>query len=359
MDVALVHDYLTEFGGAERVLAVLKEMYPKAPVFTSFYNQSTIESSQIRKVGGVLGKLGKAATCFLPLAFESFDLRGYDVIISDGTIWSKSVLTTPEQLHIFYCHTPPRFLYNYPSEIDRRGSLIGPLLRPIDHLLRLWDFSSAQRPDVIVANSKNTAKRIKKFWGREVDAVIYPPVVTLNKSNTTNGTYDMENFYLYVGRLSAYKNVDVAIRACSKLGLPLKVVGTGREENKLRKLAGPSVEMLGFVSDSELENLYRSCTAVIFPVSEEDFGIVPVEAMSYGKPVIALRGGGAEETVIEGKTGAFFNSPTVESLTSVLEHFDTSKYRSEDCIAEARKFSKDNFMQGFIDLVTAGRTLSE
>ncbi len=360
MKTALVHDYLTEFGGAERVLAVLHSMFPKAAVFTGIYNQSTINNQQLAinkeqvcAAKGLLSNLGKAATLFLPLVLESFDLRGYDVVISDGTIWSKGVLTSPEQLHIFYCHTPPRFLYNYPSEIDRRDSLIGPLLKPIDHILRLWDYSSAQRPDLIVANSKNTAGRIKKFWGREADAVIYPPVVTTSSSNNTNRSYDGENFYLYVGRLSAYKNVDVAIKACNKLKLPLKVAGTGREEDKLRQIAGPTVEMLGFVSNSELSKLYSNCKAVIFPVSEEDFGIVPVEAMSYGKPVIALRGGGAEETIIQGQTGTFFDHATVESLTRALMDFDTSKYRGEDCVAQAKQFSKENFVQQFRDLVTS------
>ena len=199
------------------------------------------------------------------------DLREYDVVISDGTIWSKGVLTTPEQLHIFYCHTPPRWLYGYPSETDRRRLwYLQPLLKPLDNWLRVWDFESAQRPDYIVANSKTVARRIKKFWRREAK-VIYPPAgldaaadfptlrvgeKTLRVSSEIGGD---EDYFLVVSRLSAYKNVDLAVEACNRLQLPLVVVGTGREEERLKKIAGPTVKFLKHLKDSELSKVYKHC----------------------------------------------------------------------------------------------------
>ena len=301
--------------------------------------------------------LSKQYTFFYPLVFEHFDLSEYDVIISDGTIWSKGVLTTPEQLHIHYCHTPARFLYHYPAESSRRDVwYYRPVVRVLDHYLRVWDFESAQRPDFIVANSKTVAKRIKKFWRRD-SVVIYPPVGVAapfygaqegaaQSAAATNGAY-----FLIVSRLSAYKNIDLAIKACNQLNLPLVIVGTGKEEGRLKALAGENVTFMNFVEDTELCKLYKDCKALIFPVSDEDFGIVPVEAMSFGKPVIALRSGGVQETVIEGKTGVFFNEPTVASLVEVLSHSNTAQYSSGDCLAQAQKFSKERFQEEFREFV--------
>ena len=380
MKIALVHDYLTEFGGAERVLEAIHELYPNAPVYTSIWDNTLAlcsaevfdekEKWDIRgfkryKSFKGLTKLTKAFTFFMPLVFENMDLRGYDVVISDGTIWSKGVLTTPDQLHLHYCHTPPRWLYGYPGETDRRRLwYLQPILRPLDNGLRIWDFESAQRPDFIIANSETVARRIRKFWRREAE-VIYPPVEVKAHSgpatlrSTSGGppgrslTRDSSfaNCFLVVSRLSAYKNVDLAIEACNKLNLPLVVVGTGREEERLKTMAGKTIKFMDFVEDQELCKLYKECKALIFPVSDEDFGIVPVEAMSFGKPVIALRNGGVTETVIEGKTGVFFDQPTVESLVDILKNFDTALYSSGDCLAQAQKFSKERFQREFKNFV--------
>lgn len=345
MRVALVHDYLTEFGGAERTLQAMHEIWPGAPIYTGMVGGSG-RIGEIRGARGV-NWLGKAATFFMPFVFEGFDLRGFDVVISDGTIWSKSVLTTPEQLHIFYCHTPPRFLYGYPGETDRRRLwYLAPILKPLDHLLRIWDFASAQRPDYIIANSQTTAARIKKFWRREAK-VIYPPVGKGERGEPgRRGKY-----FLVVSRLSAYKNVDLAIKVCNRLNLPLKIVGVGREESRLRRVAGPTVEFCGFVNDADLAGYYQNCRALICPVSNEDFGIVPVEAMSFGKPVVALRSGGVTETVVEGKTGVFFEEPTVESLAEAIQQFNNLTIRPEACVERAAKFSKERFQREFKQFV--------
>jgi len=389
MKVALVHDYLTEYGGAERTLEAIHEIWPEAPVFTSLLDEKKFEEfGDVKGIKRFKG-LAKVFTFFMPLVFENMDLREYDLVISDGTIWSKSVLTTPEQLHIHYCHTPPRWLYGYPGETDRRRLwYLQPILKPLDNWLRVWDFESAQRPDFIVANSKTVGERVRKFWRRD-SKVIYPPVdlafragpssaasseprelhsgnpcsivnneganpnVSLADPSVANASSGIslraDEYFLVVSRPSAYKNIDLAIEACNKLNLPLVIVGTGREEKRLKAMAGKNVRFMNFVEEKELSGIYKHCKALIFPVSDEDFGIVPVEAMSFGKPVIALRSGGATETIIEGKTGTFFTQPTVESLTAAIKRF--SPLRSEDCIAQAQKFSKERFQHQFKSFV--------
>ncbi len=378
MKVALVHDYLTEYGGAERVLEAIHEIWPHAPVYTSIYdNTSALHSAEVFdgkwdiRVSALqkfpfVRWLSKQYTFFYPLVFEHFDLSEYDVIISDGTIWSKGVLTTPEQLHIHYCHTPARFLYHYPAESSRRDVwYYRPVVRMLDHYLRVWDFESAQRPDFIVANSKTVAERVRKFWRREAE-VIYPPVSVGQRSAADSSEprsdeglrarlfSSADAYFLVVSRLSAYKNVHLAIETCNKLNLPLVIVGTGREEERLKAMAclpagrpGENVKFMNFVKDSELSKLYKHCRALIFPTSDEDFGIVPVEAMAHGKPVIALRSGGVQETVVEGKTGIFFNDPTVASLTAAIQQFNNLTIRPEDCVAQAAKFSKGRFQEEF------------
>ena len=367
MKVVLVHDYLTRFGGAERVLAALAEIWPEAPVFTSvvagktrpfrkdgsFPKVSRPKTSVLQRFPKTL-RTSKLVVPFYSLIFENLDLSGFDVIISSG-YFSKGVLTTPEQLHINYCHTVPRFLYGYPTETRIRQSLWGKIVTaPVDHKLRIWDFYSAQRPDFIVANSKTVAARIKKFW-RCDSTVIYPPVEAARQRDSgTAGQLSSSrraDYFLVVSRLEPYKNVDLAVRACNELELSLKVVGEGSEERRLRRLAGPTVEVLGRVSEAGLAALYSGCRALIATAQDEDFGIAPVEAMAYGKPVIALRSGGVIETVVEGKTGLFFNGPTVDSLKQNLQRFETFFYRPEDCLAQARKFSKERFKREFREFV--------
>ncbi len=359
MKVALVHDFLNQYGGAERVLEALHELYPQAPVYTSLYDPTKLplrmKNWDVRAFRLPRFPLAKTYTFFYPLLFENLELSDYELVISTSANFAKGVLTKPTTPHISYIHTPPRFLYHYPSEINRRKLwFLKPILAPLDHLLRVWDFAAAQRPDYLLTNSKETAQRIKKFYNREA-TVIYPPV-DLKLANISLGredkTLSTAGYFLVVSRLAAYKRIDLAVQACKRLNLPLKIVGTGREERRLKRLATQKpggrrvVEFLGFVGDEKLGELYRNCKALIFP-GMEDFGIAPVEAMAHGKPVIALAQGGTLETVIEGRTGKFFPQETVESLVEALESFDPEDYKAKDCIAQAKKFSKKRFQKEF------------
>lgn len=392
MKIALVHDFLTQFGGAERVLNAIHEIWPDAPIYTTLANKQVLDQLRIPHLlirqpkvlrFPLIYSFYKYFSLFYPLIFENFDLSEFDLVISSSANFAKGVITQPGQIHICYCHTPPRFLYQYPTETNRRGNWFwGPILKPLDNCLRIWDFQAAQRVDYFVTNSENTSKRIWKFYRRDAK-VIYPPVelgtrysvsgerlrkddpLTENRkpqNHAVRGGPKTENYFLVVSRLSAYKRVELAIKACDCLRLPLKIVGTGPEEKRLKKIAGPTVEFLGFVSDKKLAEHYQNCQALIFPVEDEEFGIVPVEAMSFGKPVIAHRSGGVKETVIDlstrstssgqagsgqGATGVFFDEPTVESLIDVLRDFDASKFNPQDCIEQATKFSKERFQEEF------------
>jgi glycosyltransferase involved in cell wall biosynthesis len=381
MRVALVHDFLTEYGGAERVLEALHEIWPDAPVYTAFYdpeslgpNKDKFKNWEIRiswaKNLPFFKKLLSPYRIFGPLIFESFDFKNYDLVVSSTNVYfAKSIITGPKTIHICYCHTPPRYLYGYPTAREWKKYLIGRILGEIaNHFLRIWDYWAAQRVDYFVANSKNTRARIKKFYRRDSE-VIYPPVDVKCFARSQSTDYRLQpkrravdrsqsadSYFLCVSRLARAKRIDLAILAAQRLGLHLKIVGTGREEKNLKQLAESSkqkarVEFLGEVSDEKLISAYQNCQTVIFPAEEEDFGIVPVEAMACGKPVIALRQGGVEESIIEAKTGFFFDDPTPESLTEVLKKFNPKNFRSQDCIVQAQKFSKEEFKNTFKRLV--------
>lgn len=367
MKVAFVHDFLTEYGGAERVLEALHEIWPDAPVFTAYYkpedlgpHKKRLKNWDIRvswaKKLPFFYKLLSPYRILGPLIFEGFNFKNYDLVVSSASSYpSKSIITGPGTIHICYCHTPPRYLYGYPTAREWKRYLLPRILgETANHFLRIWDFWGAQRVDYFIANSKNTAQRIEKFYRREAK-VIYPPIdvkkFTVDSSQSANSEQKTENYYLCVSRLARAKRIDLAIEASNKLGFHLKVVGTGRDEKYLKSLAKNSVEFLGEVSDRELAQLYQRAKAVIFPAEEEDFGMVPVEAMAAGTPVIALRQGGTEESIIEGKTGVFFNEPTIDSLVSAIKKFDEVNFRSEELVNQAKKFSKERFKKEISDFV--------
>lgn len=358
MKIALVHDYLKVYGGAERVLEVFHEIYPEAPIFTSFYlpdkmpdnfRSWDIRTHPIQKTP-LISSFSKAYTFMYPLVFESFDFSNFDVIISSTANFAKGIITKPKTMHVSYIHNIPRFLYHYPTEINRRRLwFLKPILTPLDNYLRIWDQTAAKRPDYIVVNSKNVQKRVNKFYRRD-STVIYPPV-TLPRPKESPKNPTNEKYFLVVSRLESFKNVDIAIDACKQLNLPLKVIGTGKMRQIYGKLASNSkIEFLDFVDDHTLASYYANCEALIFP-SDEDFGLTPVESMFFGKPVIALGNGGALETVIPSITGEFFDKPTVESLKNVLSDFNGSKYNAQDCISQAEKFNKENFKKTFKEFV--------
>lgn len=365
MRVALVHDYLREYGGAERVLEVLHEMFPEAPIYTAYLNLKglgphakdfkswNIKTSWVQHLP-FANKLISPLRILAPSIFESFDLTDYDLIISSSsTYFANAVITSPEALHINYIHTPPRYLYGYATSYNYKKHWWTRIAGEIaNHFLRLADFEIAQRPDILVANSQNVADRIKKFYRREA-TVIYPPIdVKRFKNVDLRFKNQPKNYFLSLGRLVRGKGIEVIVEACSKLDLSLKVVGSGPELGRLQKLAGKNVEFLMSVDDEKLPEILAGAKATIVASEDEDFGIVPVESMASGTPVIAVSAGGFLETVIAGKTGEFFEKSDAESLIKVLKDFDYKKFKSEDCIKQAEKFSKEEFKKKILQLIT-------
>ncbi|MDO8498206.1 MAG: glycosyltransferase, partial [bacterium] len=310
MRIALVHDYLREYGGAEKVVEALHELFPEAPIFTAYFNPQgvlaektkdwDIRTSWIQKIPGA-GKLISPFRILAPRAFGSFDLSGFDVVISSSAIYfAKAVKTQPHTLHLAYIHTPPRYLYNLATSFNYKKhwwTKVGAEI--MNHFLRLVDFETSQKPDLLIANSENVKQRIEKFYRREA-VVIYPPVeVSELRVKSEEFRVKEKRYYLSLSRLWKGKGVDVIVQACAQLGLPLKVAGEGPELENLKRGAGKFVEFLGQVSDEDKIKLYTEAKALIVAAPEEDFGITVVEAMACGTPVIALREGGYLETIVE------------------------------------------------------------
>ncbi len=352
MKVALVYDWVNKIGGAERVLEVLHELYPQAPLYTSVYfppSSSWASKFEIRPSFLNKWPLAKRHHEFYPfltpLALESFNFSDFDLVISVTSAQAKGVLTLPSTCHLCYCLTPTRYLWSGYKEYFKNKPLSF-LSKPLLKYLRFWDKIASQRPDFYFSISENVSKRIKKYYLRD-SAVIYPPVDVNKFSLKREGKGD---YFLLVSRLVAYKKVDLAIRAFNKLGWPLKIVGVGKQMPKLKLLAKKNIEFLGRLTDSKLVGYYQNCRAVIFP-QEEDFGLVPLEAQACGKPVLAFKGGGALETVIEGKTGTFFYPQTTEALIKALKKFKAESFSPEVCRANAELFSKENFKKKFSQAV--------
>jgi glycosyltransferase involved in cell wall biosynthesis len=356
MKLALVHDHLTQEGGAEKVLKIFQEIWPKAPTYTLFYNPKKlgdlfsgieIKTSFLQKIPGAVNHY----QWFLPLmptATESYNLMNYDIILSSCSALAKGVITNSNSLHICYCHTPTRYLwsdthrYVEESHYPRWVKKIIPMV--LTHL-RTWDQLAAQRVDVFVANSKTVAERIKKYYRRQ-SVIIHPPVQT-EKFFISNET---GNYYLTGGRLVAYKRFDLAVSAFNQLGIRLKIFGEGPELKKLQKIAKPNIEFLGKVSQKDLTKLYSHCLAFVHP-QIEDFGITAVEAMASGRPVIAYGVGGACETVVQGFTGTFFNDQTWEALADTIVRFKPDNFDSQKIKEYANQFNVPRFKQEIKELV--------
>ena len=358
MKVALVHDYLNQMGGAERVVMAFHEIFPDAPIYTSIYDPQRVDpafqkmdvrTSFMQKIPMVT----KHHQPFLPLypfAMEQLDLRGYDLVLSSSSAFGKGVLTRPETLHICYCHTPMRWCWNYDEYVEREhlGRVSRSILPFLITGLRIWDQSTAMRVDDFIANSPVVAERIKKYYRR--DAVVIPPPVEADRFLFDPATQP-EDYFLILGRLVPYKRIDLAIEACNALQLPLVIIGGGRDLERLQRMAGPTIRFLGRLSDEEVLHYYAHCRAFLFP-GEEDFGIAPLEAQASGRPVIAYGAGGALASVIDGVTGLFFHEQTVESLISTLASFETSRFDPEVIRNHALEFDKPRFkrrIQQFID----------
>lgn len=358
MKVALVYDRINKWGGAERILLLLHEIFPSAPIYTSVYDAAAapwakgldIKTSFLERLPYARRHHEFFAT-IMPLAFESFNFDSYDLVISLTSESAKGIITKPGTRHICICLTPTRYLWSsYESYFAKEP--MRTLSIPIVWYLRAWDKAAANRPDKLIAISKTVQGRIKKFYNRDSE-VIYPPLfldksVDAKKTTTVNS----ENYYLVVSRLSKFtphKRVEIAIEAANTLKLPLKVVGDG-DTSYFKKMAGPTVDIVGKVTDEVLSEYYRSCAALIFP-GVEDFGLVMVEAQAAGKPVIAYKEGGATEIVIEGKTGMFFESPTSAALVKALKSFDKSKYNSKVIKRNAQRFSIKEFKKQIMSAV--------
>ena len=361
--MALIHDYLNQYGGAERTLEEIMDLFPDAPIYTGIYIPEKVPPKiRQRKIysakAGPFSGLSKYFTFLMPFVFERFDLSEYDLIISDGTAWPKGVLTKPDQLHIAYIHTPPRFLYGYTVESTKRNAwYFKPFVAVIDLYLKTWDYAAAQRPDIMLANSKEIKKRIQKFYKRDVQ-VIYPPVEVNHPVKSTAKFEHDGPYYLALGRLSAFKNFDVLIKAFENLDLKLVIVGTGIEEKRLKKMAGAAngkVTLTGNIGDDEKHAAIAGCRGLINAVADEDFGIVPVEVMGHGKPTLAHKSSGHLETVTEGVSGMFFESLDPQKLAERIKEFDTAitkgKFDAKKIKQTAQKFSRERFKKEFKETV--------
>ncbi len=351
--VALVHDFLLDLRGAERVFLELCAIFPQADIFSAVYDpvgtQGRFEDRGVITSG--LQRLRPTARNFRPLlpfypaAIESLDLRGYDLVVSSSSAWAHGVIPDENAVHVCYCHNPFRYAWTErEATLEARSGLVRPVLAQVMHRWRQWDFIAAQRVDAYVANSKTTQQRIERYFSRE-STVIYPAVEIDRFSPGALGEH-----HLVLSELIAHKRIEVVVRAASRLGLPLIVAGDGPDARRLQRLAGPSVRFAGRVSDHEAARLLRTAQSLIVAATEE-FGIAAVEAQASGRPVIALRAGGLLETVIEGKTGLFFDRPEPASLCATLDRFDPSVFQPEDCVAQAQRFSPERFGNEFSAVV--------
>ncbi len=365
MKIALVHDYLNQYGGGERVLEALYELYPEATVYTSIYDKKLMEgwlkipSKKIRT--NFISKLpfhnylSKHYFFLYPLAFRFQNLSDADLIISTCSYASKFVKGKKGSIHICYLHTVPRFLWGYDTELARYyrrsfDQILAPLYSILVPLFKFFlkrsDYSAAQRIDYLLVDSNEVKDRVEKHYRRDSE-VIYPPV---DIQRFQGPRVKKEDYFIVISRLGGYKKVDIAVHAFNKLGKRLKVIGEGPQFPMLKKIAAPNVELLGRLSDPEVTELLKRAKALIFPTLE-DFGIVPVEAMAAGVPVIAYGARGALETVVDGKTGDFFAEQTPEAIIEATKKFETMNIEPQDCLSQAQKFSRTVFKEKISDFV--------
>ena len=356
MRVAIVHYWLVGMRGGEKVVEALCRLYPQADIFTHVYDSQamsptisahTIKTSFISRLP-LASHLYKRYLPLMPLALEQLDLRGYDLIISSESGPSKGIIPPSGALHICYCHSPMRYIWNMFHEYrERSGWMTRLVMPPIAHYLRNWDALSAMRVHDFVANSRTVAHRLQTYYRREAE-IIYPPVDVDDFHSLPKS--EIADFYLMAGELVSYKRPELAVQAFNRSGRKLVVIGGGENLAALRALAGPNVSILGPQPFSQLRDHYARCRALVFP-GEEDFGIVPVEAMASGRPVLAFNRGGATETVVEGVTGTFFSDQSVAGLNEGLDRLERMSFDPAQSIARSRDFASDLFrskFQGFV-----------
>jgi glycosyltransferase involved in cell wall biosynthesis len=369
MKIALVCDDLIQFGGQERLVASLTDLYPGAPLYTTVASEKWIKicadkniqlhTSFMQKLPKI-EKLNRYYSVFLLhiLALESFDFSEFDVVLSVSSRFAHGVITKPTTKHICYMNTPGRMIWEPESYFKYEDfGYLRPLkflakifINPVLNWMRRWDYTAAQRVDYFIANSKTPQERIKKYYGRD-SVVVYPFFENPKKPSKKERT-QQDGYYLLISRLQPWKRVDIAVECCSENKRKLKIIGTGSYENELKKTAADCVEFLGYVNEEEKGKLIYGCTALI-QTQYEDFGIVPLEALSRGKPVIAFGKGGVTEIVSPGVTGEFFMEQDADSLEKVINSFDPKKYDPKACITASSRFSKENFLRSVQDFVSS------
>ena len=349
MRVAIIHDNLIQFGGAERVLSALLDVFPNAPVYTLLYDKDRagVEIDERRVRTSFLQRIPGAKRnhhylpLLMPMAMEQFDLHEFDVVFSATYSYAKGVVTGPNTMHVSYCFTPTRYVWDDCHRYVRDFSRVAVSLKlaPLGlSYIRLWDYYASQRVDQYLTLSNFVAKRIKKYYDRDAE-VIAPPV----EVDRFEPSSQQSDYYLIVSRLVPYKRTELAIEACERLGRKLKIVGTGPEMARLQKRAGENTEFLGFVPDSDLPELYANARALLFP-QEEDFGITPLEAAASGVPTIAYASGGALETIVEDATGTFFYQQSVDALANAIVAFEKKQFDGETIRTHAEKFARQRFI---------------
>lgn len=355
MRIAVVHDWLTEMGGAEAVFYAFMEVFPDASFYVSVIDRKrlpkkfadkSIKTSFLQKLPNFLRKSHRNLFFLYPFAFESFDFSDFDVVLSSTVFAGKGIITGANTKHICYCHTPTRYLWEYRSEYTKNfGKIKRIIYGMFCHFLRIWDLSAALKVDYFIANSKAVQDRIKKTYRRE-STIIYPPV----RCNEFLPSEADGDYYLVLSRFVEYKRIDLAIKVCSELGKKLIVIGEGCEQKKLKKFANGNIQFLGRLPNEQVKKYVSECRALLFP-GEEDFGIVPVEVMSSGRPVIAYGKGGALDTVVDGETGVLFGEQSVEALKAAIERFEGMSFDKQRIRGHALKFDESVFREKIREFV--------
>jgi len=359
MKIAFVHDFLLRLGGAERVLKVLMDMYPEAPVYTLLYDEKKVGhifpkdrviTSSLQKFPRFIPGMHKLLFPFMPSAIEQFDFSDYDTVISSSGAYSHGIITNLETRHICYYHSPMRYAWDYTHKYIKEQNLgfLGEMLvGRMLHKIRQWDFLASDRVDFPIANSKTVQDRIRKYY-RQESQIVYPPVDTERFTPHAKN----EGYFLIVSQLTPYKRVDLAIELFNKIGKKLVIIGKGSDEVRLKRMSAQNIDFLGYKSDEDVKEYMENCRAFIFP-GEEDFGMAPIEAMACGKPVLAYNKGGLTETMIPGVTGELFDEQTVESmeygLTQLLIH--EKDYNAEQIAKHASQFSIKAFEKAMKSII--------
>ena len=355
--VALVHDFLLDLRGAERVFLVLCDLFPEADVFTAVYDEEgtegrfahrNVNTSFLQRVRPT-ARTFRALLPLYPYAMEALDLEDYDLVVSSSSAWAHGVITGDHAVHVCYCHNPFRYAWNAREQaLAGRRAPSRAALSVIFRRWREWDWIAAQRVDRYVANSETTKARIGHYFGRDA-TVLYPPVQTERFAPGTPG-----DDYVVLAELMAHKRLDLAVQAFSRMNRPLTVIGDGPDARRLRRMAGPTVRFAGRIDDGEVAARLASCRALVVTATEE-FGIAAIEAQAAGRPVIALRAGGVRETLVEGVTGAFFDEPDPDALAAAVLAFDDRAVDPQACVANAERFGVARFAEGIADVVADAR----